>query len=392
MTDGRKRFAIAGGGIGGLAAAIALSRVGIASTVYERRAAFPDEGAGIQIGPNGTRILDALGVAPLLRDKVGTPDAVSVRDGGSARELARLPLGQWIGARHDAPYWTAHRSDLHGALVKRAKADALISFELDTALSAFIDDETGISFATPKGEQRRYHALVAADGLWSINRRHIANDVSPAPTGKAAYRTVLPASAYPAKLQRNDVHIWLSAGAHAVHYPVKGAREYALVVIADDTDAVSNWSSPVNKDAVAGKVAKFAEPLLALVAAADGWRKWSLHELAALPNLTKGHAALLGDAAHPVLPFLAQGAVMALEDAVVLAQNVAKTPDDLPGALRAYEGARVGRVQRVREASKRNGQIYHLTGIAAAARNTALKFAPPQSLMARYDWLYGAQV
>jgi salicylate hydroxylase len=385
------RVAIAGGGIAGLSTAIALARRGIASCVYERRAAFPDEGAGIQIGPNGTRILEELGVGARLGRHVGTPEALSVRHGKSGRELARLPLGAWIAARHGAPYWTAHRADLNAALRECAKSERLIETKLDTELNAFVDDESGVWFANMAGTRESYDALIAADGIWSINRRHIAGDATLTPTGKAAYRTVIPAKAYPSALASDAVHIWLMPGAHAVHYPVKGGREFALVVIADDAEGVAKWSAPVAPDFVQAKIAGFAEPLHSLVGAAEAWRKWSLFEMEPLPAWTLGRAALVGDAAHPMLPFLAQGAVMALEDAVTIAKCLSHDGRDARGALATYEDIRRRRVNRVVENSRRNGRIYHLHGLAAAARDATLKFASGKTIMARYDWLYGAQ-
>ena len=382
------RVAIAGGGIGGLATALALSKQGIASDVYERRATFPEEGAGIQIGSNGTRILEHLGVAKLLREHAATPDALSVRDGKTGRELTRLPLGAWIAERHGSPYWTAHRKDLHGALRRCAEADSLIQLRTGVEISSFAIDD-GIRATSAQGETTDASALVCADGLWSGLRNEIARGVPPQPVGKAAFRSVTQADDLPPELTPNAVHIWLAPGAHVVHYPVNAGRDIALVVIADDPLRDPGWDTTASAEAVREKVRDFAHPLQALIAKARDWRCWSLYTMPPLERWSNGRAVLLGDAAHPVLPFLAQGAVLALEDAVTLAACLKDRQDGVETSLRNYELARRQRVRRVAEASQRNGRVYHMTGAAALARNTTMRLAPPARVMAGFDWLYG---
>ncbi len=392
MTTGRTSAVIAGGGIGGLATALALARGGIASHVCERRAVFPEEGAGIQIGPNGVRILRALGVADLLQDRVATPDALSVRDGPTGHELTRLPLGAWIEARHGAPYWTAHRRDLHTALRTRAKAEPLITMETGVEILKFQNFNHEIRALGAIGQVLTPSILIAADGLWSALRAQIACEggASPVFVGKAAFRTVVDAGRLPASLTANAVHIWLAPGAHVVHYPVNAGRDIALIVIVDDDESKdADWEAPASAGAVHEKIRDFAAPLQSLVANAREWRYWPLYDMRPLTKWTNGRAALVGDAAHPVLPFLAQGAVMALEDAVALAAHLSDSSRDIDASLRSYENARRRRTNRVAVASRRNGDIYHMRGVAALARNSAMKLAPPETLMKRFDWLYG---
>jgi salicylate hydroxylase len=383
------RVAIAGGGIGGLATALALSKQGIASDVYERRATFPEEGAGIQIGPNGTRILERLGVAKLLQTLAATPDALSVRDGKTGRELTRLPLGEWIAERHGSPYWTAHRKDLHGALRRCAEADSLIQLRTGVEISSFANDNDGIRATSAQGDAIDASALVCADGLWSSLRNEIARGVPPQPAGKAAFRSVTQADDLPPELTPNAVHIWLAPGAHVVHYPVNAGRDIALVVIADDPFRDPGWDTSASAEAVREKVRDFANPLQALIAKAHDWRCWSLYTMPPLERWSKGRAVLLGDAAHPVLPFLAQGAVLALEDATTLASCLSERRDGVAASLQKYEQARRQRVRRVAEASQRNGRVYHMAGAAALARNTVMRLTPPTRVIAGFDWLYG---
>ena len=390
MAAKRETALIAGAGIGGLAAAIALAKRGIDVRVCERRDEFPEEGAGIQIGPNGVRILRDLGVASYLEANVATPDALSVRDGASAQELTRMPLGRWIAERHGAPYWTAHRRDLHVALRTRAEAEPRITLMRGTHIVSLASGTSGIRATTASGEAFDASFLVAADGLWSALRDQISGSKAGLnPVGKTAFRSVVAAQNLPPELLPNAVHIWLAPGAHVVHYPVNGGRDIALVVIADDDARSEGWDSPTVADVVKSKVAAFAPTLRTLVDRAADWRKWSLYRLAHLPRWTAGRAALLGDAAHPVLPFLAQGAVLALEDAITLADAVADRKGDIEYALAGYEKARRARAAQVAAASERNGRIYHMSGLNAFARDTTMKVLPPAYVMSGFDWLYG---
>lgn len=380
---------IVGGGIGGLATALALARKGIGCHVLERRPVFHEEGAGIQIGPNGTRILRALGVADALRPHVGVPEALSVRDGRSGAEIARMPLGRWITMRHGAPYWVAHRKDLHAALVQAARAEPLIAISLGFDASEAAIDGSNVAVATDSGEAWTGRALIAADGIWSPLRTLLIDPTRPRFAGKSAARSVVAMDDLPAEFHRNETTLWLFSDAHVVHYPVSGGAELAIIVVLKDDHDSSDWSAPVPPFWIQQNMPECTEPLQALVLAAPAWKRWALHTLPVPKRWTRGPVALLGDAAHPVLPFFAAGAVMALEDAAVLADALARQPDDVAAALRAYERARRPRVVNVARASRRNGGIYHLAGPAAAARNFVLRHVPAHRLMAHYDWLYG---
>lgn len=386
MTRAADRIVIAGGGIGGLAASLALAKRGIASVVCERRAAFLEDGAGIQIGPNGVKILRALDAADQLYSQTASPDAISVRNAATAKELTRLPLGQWIAERHGAPYWTAHRKDLHAALLDCAARDPLIEIRLGCEILSWSDAADGLQILAERNETFPARALIGAEGLWSRLRNQVCPSPPPKPVGKSAYRIIVQRSALPQGLAGNDVHIWLAPGAHVVHYPVRSGREIALVLIVDDPQAVTKWNAEATPDL---SEVRAAPPLLELLEAGDAWRKWSLHTAPPLPRWTTGRVALLGDAAHPVLPFLAQGAVLALEDAMALAQQIAAPPTDIEAALTRYADQRRSRANRVAAAAARNGRIYHLGGALALARNAVLSATPPARLMASYDWVYG---
>lgn len=384
-----KLVLIAGGGIGGLATALALARRGIASHVFERRPAFSEDGAGIQIGPNGTKILAELGAADLLRSSAATPDAIRILDTTTGRELARLPLGRWIAERHGSPYWVAHRQDLHAALVARVRAEPLIEISLGTEITAGQSGDHVATASAMDGRTWSADALIAADGLWSGLRTSLFGARELRFAGKCAARAVVPIDAVPDRLHRTEVHLWLAPGAHIVHYPVRAGHEVAIVAIFDDSQATQSWSTPADPSWVRERAAKFPAALRDLLAQPETWRKWSLYALHSRPPYARGHAALLGDAAHPVFPFLAQGGVLALEDAVVIADCLARSPGDVARALAEYQRRRRARVARVTRASRLNGKIYHLSGLLASLRNQALGALPAESLMARYDWLYG---
>jgi salicylate hydroxylase len=379
---------IVGGGIAGLAAALALARSGIASHVLEQRPEPAEEGAGIQIGPNGTRILAALGVASILAPHVGIPTAIAVHDGLTGRELARLPLGKWIVERHGAPYWVAHRGDLHAALLERANAEPLVRITMNFPV-ANSTESNGDTAALTKDKRRATGiALIGADGLWSrVRAEHFDTSLAQS-IGRSAARAILPANDIPDAFRESVTGVWMAPDAHIVHYPVRANSEIAIVVIYSNKQTNLDWGTSVPPVVVRDQVARFAEPIRGLIRGICRWRQWSLFSRRALHHWTKGRIALMGDAAHPVLPYLAQGAVLALEDAETLAAKLALDPNDLVAALRSYEGSRRRRTMRVAAASRRNGQLYHLSGTLAVVRDTALRMLPGDWLMASYDWLY----
>lgn len=382
---------IAGGGIAGLATALALANRGIASHVLERRAVFAEDGAGIQIGPNGTRVLAELGLADLLRPLVAAPEALRVMDGTNAQEIARLPLGRWLEERHGAPYWTAHRADLHAALSRRVREAPLIRLSMGVEAMEVSNDGNAVTLTATNGGSWRGDALIAADGMWSSTREMVfPNRPGPVFAGRAALRAVVASSALAPAIERNATHLWLSPGAHVVHYPVRGGEETAIVIIVEDGEASDIWSTDVLPAWLRPRTSRFPEPLAGLLSQPKAWRKWSLFSLpgASWRRWVQGRVALIGDAAHPVLPFLAQGGVLALEDAAVLARAIAGSRDDIPAALRDFERRRT-RANRVARASRRNGRIYHMSGRLASARDAVLRGMPPERLMQSYDWLYG---
>lgn len=380
---------IAGGGIGGLATAIALAGHGIPSRVLEKRAQFSEAGAGIQLGPNGVRALRRLGIARDLAPNAGQPREIKVFSGGSGAMLTRLPLGDWIEARHGAPYWVVHRQDLLAALLAGAKRSDLIELVPGFEVVRFATNGEIVRAESSDGTGAEGRALICADGVFSRLRQQIDGRARLRFAGKTAARAVLDASAAAPVLDAEAIGVWMAPDAHVVHYPVRGGREIAVVVILDEDWQDEEWSAPADPARLQAALAPFAPVLRDALSPITDWRRWALFDSDPLTAWRRGRATVLGDAAHPLLPFLAQGGSLALEDAVTLADVLAAAGGDVEGALAVYAHARRARTTRVMAAARRNGRVYHLSGVAALARNAVLRALPPTQIMAGYDWVYG---
>jgi salicylate hydroxylase len=381
---------IAGGGIGGLALALGLAKSGRSATVLEQHDQFATAGAGIQLGPNGVKVLERLGLAPSLRPLVGEPDAIRVHDGRTGSLLASLPLGRWIAARHGAPYWTTHRGDLHGTLLAAAAAEPRITLRTGFALATFAEEGETVMATSVAGGTVTGCALVGADGLWSRVRSGICPSHEPQFTGATATRTVLNARAA-GMLAWQAVGLWFTPGVHVVHYPVRRGSEVAVVVIAREERQGREWDAVADLGTLRAHLSGFHRSLAEVLTPVTEWRKWALHQLPPLPRWTLGRTALMGDAAHPMLPYLAQGGVLALEDALVLANCLGVHAGAEARAFTLFEGLRRKRASRVQAASRRQGHLYHLAPPLSWARDTGLRLVPGARLMAAYDWLYGWQ-
>lgn len=379
---------ISGAGIAGLTLALALAKHNISAHVFDKRNHFEPEGAGIQIGPNGARILDALGIGDYVRAKAGTPRYVRVRDGISGLSLADMPIGQASNPAHTAPYCTIHRSDLHAALLTAVKNTLLVKISLGHEVRdcSQSDDEATFEFAEQAPVRGRM--AVAADGIHSILRPRVAGDVRVIPVGKSAARTVIPQKNKPETMTGDDVGLWLAPHAHVVHYTVNKGRDFALVAIFEDDDIQTDWSTDIPMDWVLSRSQSLHPDLQRLLKAGQTWKKWSLASTPPLDRWSLGRLALIGDAAHTILPFLAQGAVMALEDAYVLSGLVAEHLDDPVSAFAAYEQQRKSRTTRVAKAAAFNGKVYHQAGMYRHVRNSIMRTAGGARLMQSYNWLY----
>jgi salicylate hydroxylase len=392
MTSSRT-VVVAGAGIGGLTAALALARNGFRVIVLEQAARLEETGAGIQLSPNAARTLIDLGLGDRLRSHVVAPAALRVFDGGSGREIVRMPLGETAEQRYGAPYWVIHRGDLQAALAAAVEQYLDVSLLLGMRMEDFVAHPNGVT-VSGRGHgaiaDERGLALIAADGLWSASRRHIGYPEPPRFAGRTAWRALVPAKDVEPEFREPLIHLWLGPDAHLVHYPVKGGSVVNIVAIVPDSWNETGWSEPAGRAEIMARFphALWAPQALGLLGVPDAWLKWALYDRRPLPRWTQESVALLGDAAHAMLPFLAQGAAMAIEDAAVLAQSLARTPDDPVGALRTYEAVRRPRAWKVQRAAAHNGTIYHQTGAKGALRNMAMRALGGKFLLRRYDWLY----
>jgi len=385
---------IAGAGIAGLTAALAMARAGLRVTVLEQAPKLEEVGAGIQLSANATRVLIDLGLRERLQSSVMTPQAIRVMAGGSGREIVRIPLGAGAERRYGAPYWTIHRGDMQAALFAAASTVQDIEIKLGIHVDDFALHVKGVT-ARGRSDQlavdERGIALVGADGLWSTVRAQlIPNERAPHYRGRTAWRTLVPADAVREEFRTPLVHLWLGLDAHLVHYPVKGNRLINIVAIVHDVWKGAGWSAPGDRAEILRHFARWswADKARDLVAAPQQWLKWALYDRPGPFRGGMGAVTLIGDAAHPALPFLAQGSCLAIEDAAVLADMLGTYLDEPADALRAYEGARWHRTMRAQSLSRRQGRIYGLDGPEALVRNLAMRALGGEKLRARYDWLY----
>jgi len=385
---------IAGAGIAGLTAALAMARAGLRVTVLEQAPKLEEVGAGIQLSANATRVLIDLGLRERLQSSVMTPQAIRVMAGGSGREIVRIPLGAGAERRYGAPYWTIHRGDMQAALFAAASTVQDIEIKLGIHVDDFALHVKGVT-ARGRSDQlavdERGIALVGADGLWSTVRAQlIPNERAPHYRGRTAWRTLVPADAVQEEFRTPLVHLWLGLDAHLVHYPVKGNRLINIVAIVHDVWKGAGWSAPGDRAEILRHFARWswADKARDLVAAPQQWLKWALYDRPGPFRGGMGAVTLIGDAAHPALPFLAQGSCLAIEDAAVLADMLGTYLDEPADALRAYEGARWHRTMRAQSLSRRQGRIYGLNGPEALVRNLAMRALGGEKLRARYDWLY----
>jgi salicylate hydroxylase len=384
---------IAGAGIGGLAAALALSRAGLRATVLEQAAQLEEAGAGIQLTPNATRILIELGLGDELRRTVVEPQAIRVLSGPSSREIVRIPLGRYAENRYGTPYWVIHRGDLQMALANAARTNPDVSLRLASRVEDYASHKNGVSvLARSSGEitQEQGIALIGADGFWSAVRERLRRQSPPKFQHRTAWRAFVPADALAPQWRAPMVHLWMGMDSHLVHYPIKGGALINIVAIVDDEWREPGWRASGEPAEVLRRFARWswADAARDIVAAPQRWQKWALFERGK-PIGGSGAVTLLGDAAHPMLPFLAQGGAMAIEDAAVLAASLGGKPDNPAKALRAYERARRKRTAKAQKAARRQGRIYGMTGPEAVIRNMVMRQMGGLKLLARQDWLFG---
>ena len=382
---------IAGGGIGGLAAALALANRGRRASVVEQAAEFREIGAGIQFGPNGFKIMERLGLRDAANDLAVFPDDLILMDGVTEEEITRIPVGPAFRERFAHPYALIHRADPAAGLLEACRKASLITFHPGRRVEGFEDEGRRVRVRTTAGggevEVLEGAALIGADGLWSRTREAIVGDGRPRVSGHVAYRAVLPIEAVPEAFRRNAMILWAGPKNHLVQYPLRGGKLFNLVAVFHSDRYEQGWDTRGDPEELHARFAGNCATVRALLDRIESWRMWVLCDRDPVRHWSRGRATLLGDAAHPMLQYLAQGACMALEDAVVLADAL-DADADVAAAFQNYEAARYLRAGRCQMTARLYGEFYHAEGVKRELRNGMLGNRSPEASFESVAWLY----
>jgi len=381
------RVGIAGAGIAGLTTALALAHRGIASTIFERATELSEVGAGLQVSPNAGRILEALGLTEALDRAAVQPDAIDMRSGRTGEPIVSLPLGASARVAYGAPYRLLHRADLQSLLLNAVRGDARITLNLGAGARGASQSADAVTL-TVGGAAHEFDCLIAADGVRSALRGAVPGAAAPRPSGRTAWRTTIPIGLVPRDLPQGRTTVLLSRAAHVVIYPVRSGRLVNVIVVLEEDWDGPDWSAPGDTEVLRRRFDSDSTRFVSRFTGLDlNWTRWCLTEIDPRAKWVHGRIALTGDAAHAMVPFLAQGAAMAIEDADVLAASLAAAP--VPEALKRFEAIRRPRAARVWRTARQAGQIYHLGGAMAAARDATMTALGGERLLQRYDWIYG---
>ncbi|MFW2543083.1 3-hydroxybenzoate 6-monooxygenase [Primorskyibacter sp. 2E107] len=389
MTD--LPILIAGGGIGGLAAACGLARKGLRSIVFEQASKMGEIGAGIQIGPNAFHCFDYLGIGDEARAVAVYIDALRLMDAQTAEDITHIPLDEPFRKFYGNPYAVVHRADLHGVLLKFCEDSPLVDIRTSHAVTGYAQDGDSATVLLKDRDPIKGLFLIAAEGLRSPIRAQLVGDGAPRISGHTTYRSVIPKDQMPEDLRWNAATLWAGPKCHIVHYPLKGGKVYNLVVTyhRDVREAIAG--RPVSKEEVAQGFEHIHPKARQIIEHGENWKLWVLCDRDPISNWVDGRVALLGDSAHPMLQYFAQGACMAMEDAVALSHCMAMDRETVEGGLQRYQGMRRVRTARVQMNSRLIGEyIYHPDDAKAAVRNHVMKGMLPDDWYRQLNWLYGS--
>jgi salicylate hydroxylase len=387
---GDRPVLIAGGGIGGLAAALGLAQKGFRTLVLERAPELGEIGAGIQLGPNAFHAFDYLGVGDGARTMAVYIDELRLMDAMTGEDIARVPVGEPFRKRFGNPYAVVHRGELHSVLLKACQTSPSVQLRTSAEVVCYEQDGAGVAVHLDSGETVEGAALVGADGLLSKVRAQLAGDGPPRVSGHSTYRSVIPVEQMPEDLRWHAATLWAGPRCHLVHYPLSGGKLFNLVVTChNDAPAPVTGKSVTYEEMLPG-FAHIAKRALQILAHGKAWKLWVLCDREPILNWVSGRVVLLGDAAHPTLQYMAQGACMALEDAVCLSHELAAVSGDAARAFESYCRKRVYRTARVQLQSRAVGEhIYHPEGAHAALRNAIMRSMSPDDYYDSLQWLYG---
>ena len=371
-------FLIVGGGIAGLAAGLGLARIGKPSHIFEKAPSLDEIGAGLQLGPNAARALQYLGAWDAVTPHCVSPAEIQVRDGKSGNILQRLPLGAEFEKQFGAPYRVAHRADLQNALLESVRSKPNIELQTNAEVTDVSIAETRL--ALKSGKSHAGQAIIAADGVHSMIRSHLTGQLRKNPIGHMLHRGLAPIASVPASVNVDVVTLWLFPGGHVVNYAVSNWRHFNTVAAVEDS-----------KISLGTAFAGACQPLADILEQKINWTKWPALDLAPVRNWVTNRTVLIGDAAHASLPYLAQGAAMALEDACTLS-NAIQSTNELESAFRDFAQSRFTRTSAIQKKSRQLGRIYHARGVLRQARNAVLKSTPSPQFINRLSWIYDWQV
>jgi 2-polyprenyl-6-methoxyphenol hydroxylase-like FAD-dependent oxidoreductase len=385
-----KPVLIAGAGIGGLAAAIGLAHKGFAVIVLEKASALGEIGAGIQLGPNAFHSFDTLGVGDAARAMAVYIDQLRLMDALSGREITHIDLREPFRERFGNPYAVVHRGDLHGVLLKACRDHPAVELRVQSEVASYRNQGSGIVAMLRSGDAVEGIVLVGADGLWSNVRAQLVGDGAPRVSGHTTYRSVIPTERMPEALRWNAATLWAGPRCHIVHYPLSGWKVFNLVVTYHNDAPAPVAGKPVPREEVLRGFEHIDALPRSIIEHGSDWKLWVLCDRDPVERWIDGRAVLLGDAAHPMLQYFAQGACMALEDAVSLAHQMAASPGEPERALESYRRQRLARTARVQLMSRAIGEhIYHPAGAHAEVRNSIMRAKRSQDYYDDLEWLYG---
>lgn len=390
-TGDADRVLVAGGGIGGLAAALALVRQGFRVTVLEQSPQIGEIGAGIQLGPNAFHAFDALGVGERARGRAVYTDCMVMHDALDEYQVGRIPTGEAFRQRFGNPYAVIHRVDVHLSLLEGAQETGRVDFHTSTRVERVEQDDGGVTVHTQDGRTFRGVALIGADGVKSVVRQQFVGDPARV-TGHVVYRAVVDKADFPEDLQWNAASIWVGPNCHLVHYPLRGGEQYNVVVTFHSRQQEEWGVTEGSKAEVQSYFQGICPKARQLIDLPKSWKRWATADREPIDRWTYGRVTLLGDAAHPTTQYMAQGACMAMEDAVTLGESLRACGGDWAAALDLYQRARVARTARIVLSSREMGRLYHAKGVERLVRNDLWRGRSPERFYDAMEWLYGWNV
>ena len=384
----RPSVIIAGAGIGGIAAALSLARLGLPVTVLEQSPTLGEIGAGLQLAPNAFAALDALGVGAAVRARAVFTERLIMMDAVDAREVGTFEVGAAFRERFNNPYAVIHRADIHTAILEQVRDTPNIELITSCQIEAIDQDDTGVTVTSRDGRQFRADYLVGCDGIKSVARALVVGDTARV-SGHVVYRAVVPTEDMPEELRWNAPVVWAGPNCHLVHYPLRSGDQYNLVVTFHSREPEVWDVRDGSKEEVLSYFTGIADLPRKLLHTPSSWRRWSTADLEPAGNWTQGRVTLLGDAAHATLQYLAQGACMALEDAVTLGEAVRQCDFDMDAAFALYQASRIARTARVTLSAREMGRLYHAKGVERLVRNDLWKGRSATGFYDALQWLYG---